>query len=555
MSATSANTAPPHGAEPGFWEHLLRGLRMALVLTAVTQLLHAMHLEALASFDHRFTSAVVSRLLQHESIEERPAARHGLLAVQQLEIGADLRMLALEAGHVDAATIRRLDGVRPIDRRAMAELLQQLAQCLGDGERCIAAGARPRVLAIDVDLAPLTKDDASARPAMLAALKALRQHLAVVVIALDRGTDTERLTRNAFMMAAGCSLADGSVAGSEPPAQPHGLYFASSRLMQREHEGPLYYLSKAKQPGDLSPLFPALGQLAHLAASPEALTADGKRSLTHLCAEAKAGPSQLTEDRMNPADAPGYAVHQLEARYERAYFNWPLLYSEALRFTPLSWDGDGRWTEQLQAQLREHRLQAPILMLSVDGGAGNDRFATPGALARPVGGATLHALQALSLQQPLKEASWQGALADLLLGAGFVLLACMIHVYLLGALHHHLPGLTRLVLATTSVVLALLFSWLGVVLAGWLMSRPEHPLWFNPMYVVLGMALHAFLEGWSSGSPPDHRAKLPQRGLLARVFLQAAAPLDSALDARLRLFGYWALMLAGVVALAINSSH
>jgi|GEM_PF-5355411 len=555
MSAISANTAPTHGAEPGFLELLLRGLRMALVLTAVTQLLHAMHLDVLASFDHRFTSAVVSRLLQHESTEERPAATRDLLAVQQLEIGADLRMLALEAGNVDAATIRRLDGVRPIDRRAMAELLQQLAQCLGDGERCIAAGAKPRVLAIDVDLAPLTKDDASALPAMLGALKALRQHVAVVVIALDRGTDEERLARNTFMMAAGCSLADGSVAGSDTPAQPHGLYFASSRLMQREHEGPLYYLTQAKQAGGLSPLFPTLGLLAHLAATPGKLQPDVQRSLTHLCAEAKAGPSQLAEDRMNPADAPGYAVHQLEARYERAYFNWPLLYSEALRFTPLSWDGEGRWTEQLQAQLREHRLQAPILMLSVDGGAGNDRFATPGALARPVGGATLHALQTLSLQQPLKEASWQGALADLVLGAGFVLLACMIHVYLLGALHHHLPGLTRLLLAASSVALALLFSWLGVVLASWLMSRSAQPLWFNPMYVVLGMGLHAFLEGWSSGAQHDRHSPGPRRSLLARVFLQAAAPLDSALDARLRLFGYWALTLAGVVALAINSSH
>lgn len=555
MSANSVNTSPPHGAEPGFLEHLLRGLRMALVLTAVTQLLHAMHLDTLASFDHRFTRAVVSRLLQHESIEDRPAARHDLLAVQQLEIGADLRVLALEAGNADAATIRRLEGVRPIDRRAMAELLQQLARCLGDGERCIAAGAKPRVLAIDVDLAPLPNDDATTRTAMLQALTALRHHVAVVVIALDRGTNTEQQARNGFMAAAGCSSTEGSVAGRDKAAQQHGLYFASSRLVQREHEGPLYYLTEARQPADPSPHFPTLGLLALLAAKPAPLDADEQRSLTQLCTAAQAGPPELAEDRMSPADAPGYAVQQLEARYRRAYFNWPLLYSEALRFTPLGWDGQGRWSEQLLAQLREHRLQAPILVLNVDGGAGNDRFATPGALARPVGGATLHALQTLSLQRPLNEASWQGALADLLLGAGSVLLACMIHVYLLGTLHHHLPGLTRLVLAATSVLLALLFSWLGVVLASWLMSRPEHPLWFNPMYVVLGMALHAFLEGWSSGAQHASESQGSRHGLLARIFLQAAPPLGSALDARLRVIGYWALMLAGAATLALNASH
>lgn len=553
MPAQSAKKPPAtHGhAPPRLLEPLLRGFRLALVLTAITQILHACHFPFLSRFDHAFTTEVVSRLLQPEAIEARSEKRHDLLAVQQIEVGADLRVLQMEAQQTDAQTVRRLDGVRPIDRAAMAGLLKQLATCLGD-PACLAPDAHPKVLAIDVDLAPLPKDESSLE-AMRDALDALRRHVAVVAIVLDRSDGKQRKARNEFMTDAKCTQRKDLKAPSSPAG---GLYFASSRLLQRAGSGPLYYLDKAKSEHEpIAPRFPALGMLAYLATAPAHFSDKDRASLTDLCEQAYGNKPELTEDHMQAADAPGLVVRELEHQYRISYFNWTLLHSEAMRYLPLRWtEQKEAWPQLVLAQLRDMQLQAPILMLNIDGGAGNDRFLTPGALMAPVSGATLHALQALSLQQPLKDATLSGALADLLLGFACVLAGCLIHVYLLHALHQRLPGLTRLLLAGISLLLALAFSALGVVLAAWLMAACR--LWFNPLYVVLGMALHAFIEGWAS--PEEHAGAQPSAGLaamLSQVFLRPAPPLDKPWDAQLRLALYWLLMLGGIVALWINAHH
>lgn len=555
MTARSAKKPPAtHGhTPPRLLEPLLRGFRLALVLTAVTQILHACNFQALSRFDHAFTTAVVSRLLQPEAIEARSEKRHDLMAVQQIEVGADLRVLHMEAQQTDADTVRRLDGIRPIDRAAMAALLQQLAKCLAE-PTCLAPDAHPKVLAIDVDLAPLPKDESSL-PEMIAALQALRRHVEVVAIVLDRSDDEQRRARNAFMRTAECTQQKDLTA---PNSHAHGLYFASSRLLQRAGSGPLYYLDEAKSQHEaIAPRFPSLGMLAYLATGPKTFSDNDRASLTNLCEQAHSNKTKLTEDHMLAADAPGLVVRELEHQYRTRYFNWTLLHSEALRYLPLrSIDEQQAWTKQLQAQLQDLQLQAPILVLNIDGGAGNDRFQTPGALMAPVSGATLHALQALSLQQSLHAATLSGALADLVLGLICVLAGCLIHVYLLHALHQRLPGLTRLLLAGISLLLALGFSALGVMLAGWLMVQCR--LWFNPLYVVLGMALHAFIEGWTSAEADgqDHDKPAPgAMALVTQVFLRAAPPHEQAWDARLRLASYWLLMLFGIVALWISAHH
>ncbi len=563
---TANSKAKPHasGHSPHrLLEPFLRGLRLALVLTAVTQILHACHFKALGDFDHAFTTAVVSRLPLDKQVEDRPEAGRDLRAIQQIEISADLRVKALEArdGKVSAETVQRLQGVRPIDRSAMADVLQQLATCLAT-PGCVAADTRPKVLAIDVDLAPLPADEDS-QGAIRTALDALRQHVHVVVIALDRSSSQERQLRNDFMKASGCTMPGDT-------RDRGGLFFASSRLVQQSGSGPLYFLDKASDSGKDALRFPSLGALTYLVdqlpeptsrpATPDAAgqwSPGEMASLTKLCSEARKPAGVLSEDDLVDEGTPGKAVRLLEQQYEKRYFNWPLLHAEAMLYMPLKWQDDpAGWQQQVYKQLHGMTLRAPILLLNVDGGGSNDRFLTPGALTTQVSGAALHALQAMSLQQPLREATWHGALVDLLLGIGCVLIGTGVHVLVLHRLQQYLPGMTRLCAAGFSLLLAAGFSYLGVIAATWLMI--SFHLWFNPLYVVLGMAMHAFIEGWSTAEAEEKAEPaqpITERALFADVFLRAAAPQKPAWDARLRLASYWLLMLGGAIALLINTFH
>jgi hypothetical protein len=88
----------------------------------------------------------------------------------------------------------------------VARLLHRLADCLAPQgalscPRPASADQAPRVLAIDMDLAPLPGDSKAVRDAMVAALDALRRHVHVVTIVLDRVDDEARSRRNEFMKA------------------------------------------------------------------------------------------------------------------------------------------------------------------------------------------------------------------------------------------------------------------------------------------------------------------------------------------------------------------
>jgi hypothetical protein len=495
---------------------LVNGLLMALVLTALTQALHHWHPFELQRLDHFFTTQVVSRLhLGTESHDRQQAQPATGLPVQLIELGADLRALQLEARNPDAGSVTRLDGVRPLDRAALARWLRRLAECLAPlGARACPRPASPalapNVLAIDLDLAPLSGDKPETTKSMVAALNALRQHVHVVVIALDRPDPDSRKQRNDFMKAAQCTRKNESTEGR------HGLYFASSRLLLRPQQGPLQYLSAPKgspAPSADSAWFPGLGTLARMALQAKVAPLYAQQTLTFYCEQAHTLPAGLEEDNLEaPAGAAtALAVQRLESKYQASYFNWPLLDSDALHFTPVSWPRStpqDNWIEDSISQISTLGLQAPVLMLSVESGGSNDKFLTPGARPLPVSGATLHALQALSVDRPIREASWQGAAVDLALGVLMVLLSCLAHALLLHPMAHYLPRVTQLLAAVLALALVLGIYEVGLRVAAYLMV--SHSLWFNPLYVLIGLAIHAYAEGWA-GEPAEHAQAPPLR--------------------------------------------
>jgi hypothetical protein len=501
-----------------FFRMLIKGLLMALVLTALTQALHHWHPFDLQRLDHFFTTQVVSRLHMGTEAHERQTDQQATrlpLQLQLIELGADLRVLQLEASHPDASSVIRLDGVRPLDRAALARWLRRLADCLAPlGARACKRPASPalapNVLAIDMDLAPLSGDKPETTGNMVAALNALRQHVHVVVIALDRPDPDSRKQRNDFMKAAQCTRKSESIQGR------HGLYFASSRLLQRPQQGPLQYLSAAKgsaaQSAD-SAWFPGLGTLAHMALQAKVAPLYAQQTLTFYCEQAHTLPAGLEEDNLEAqaGAATSQAIHRLESKYQASYFNWPLLHSDALHFTPVSWPRSkpqDDWIEDSIAQISTQGLKAPVLMLSVESGGSNDKFLTPGSGPQPVSGATLHALQALSVDYPLREASVQGAAVDLLLGALMVLLSCLAHALLLHPMAHYLPRFTQLLAAVLALALVLGIYEVGLRVAAYLMVNSN--LWFNPLYVLIGLAIHAYAEGWA-GEPAQHAPAPPLR--------------------------------------------
>jgi hypothetical protein len=496
-----------------FWKPLGKGLMMAFVLTALTLALHHWPPPGLKALDHFFTSLVVSRLHAGNAEEDRQASQAGASGpqVQLIELGADLRALHMEARTPDAGSVVRLNGIRPLDRAAMARLLRRLADCLAPqgAQSCprpVSPTQAPRVLAIDVDLAPLPGDSPATGEAMVAALDALRRHVHVVAIALDRSDEQARGRRNAFMKASRCTLAN------EPDAADRkGLYFASSRLFLRPQQGPLQYLTEPKS-GE-GAWFPGLGTLAQMASQPASeRPVPAMATLTQYCEQAHDKARHLEEDFLAGTDtATVWAVKRMEKSYQAAYFNWPLLDGMALHFTPIAWNRDkarAPWADDVIGQIKQQGLQAPILVLTVESGGSNDKFVTPGATPRPVTGATLHALQILSIDKPLQEANLWGALADLLLGVAMVLLSCTVHALVLHHLAQAVPGFSKLLAALLALALAWGFSWLGIHLAAHLMLH--YRLWFNPLYVVIGLSIHAYAEGWAGEAGGHGKATHPQ---------------------------------------------
>lgn len=505
--------------------------------------------------------------------QHRPA-----MSIRQLEASAAFRVRHLEQRDgVADEEIERLGGVAPIDRGKLAAVLHTLACRIGD----IAPeqAKRPRIVAIDVDIAPLAGDATSAAQvqAMDRALCALRQHVDVVAITLPRrapdgepeavavADDMKR--RNEFMAFHCTREALLRTAGAGPRG---GLFFASPLIFHkpggysieflgarnpRHTDEPSFGLIDAK---DLPPWYPSLGSAVYLLhewrsgnlQEPALTPAD--RSLTAVCEQAhrarQGGP--ILEDQLAVLDS----APLFEAYVERP-FNWRLLDEPRLRYSPIestqalapppdrqssdcsacrassassassdrsacctcnavsdcSADqraADGAFSDQM--------LVADVVMFSIDGGARHDKFEIAGTLAEPVSGATLHSLQAMSLEQPvrLQASFWLGLLVD----AGVAL--CFMALW----------GLAWALLAPWRARMPVVGAWLAVLVppvigVGLVLVAVElavrasdHDLFINPAYIALGLVMDVYARGWreANRAPPAIEAyRSSYFGLLA----------------------------------------
>nr|WP_295076214.1 hypothetical protein [uncultured Roseateles sp.] len=495
-------------------------------MTALTVLLHAFHLDLIHQIDHRVTSAVLLRTheLSGELVaREMPVPSKGKpepLSVQLIELGAHARMQAFEYSRPDFETVERLQGARPLDRAGQIAMLEALADNLAQAQQVAKQQGRratPQVLAIDFDLAPLPGEPAEQARAVL---KRLRTLIHVVAITLPHGeaeVDRARVAR--FMSGpANCNVTVPRDGGQ------YGVYFASPLVHRRQAEGPLSFATEqAHYPSGQRPAwFPALGTLSHALWQPvNARHAGDPGDAAHEKAKACALTMACRQARgeVSEGDCPPPISEEQKAdahEWETRYYNWPLLQSERLIFSPIEadrsvlqkgWDDPEAVRRDVLQQLRTMPLTAPILLLSVDGGAGYDQLPTPAALPTPINGATFHALQALSLDKPLSDKgrfAWWGAGIDLVLGIVFVLLVspAMVGLY---RLQPGWPKLWMLLSALTPMLFGAVLFWASLYLAAFVMVHCS--FWFNPIYVLIGLLLHTYVEGWSAAAHESAHAR------------------------------------------------
>lgn len=537
-------------------QHVLAGAWVALILIAVTQIVHALHLFDRA--DAIFLKEVMRVRALHDFGAPPAPPATPRPPVHLLEVVPEAKLRDLEQhGEVARTTLLRLGAVRPIDRGALADLLRRLAHRLP-----APADGRPLpVVAIDVDLAPLElggdrRERVGDGDAMRQALAELRRKADVVAIALDRADDAERARRNRFIVEAGCSRAVPTPA--DPPrrpagsaAAPGGLYFASPRLFMRSGDYPIEFLHRIAGAASGQPvasgqaaLFPSLGTLLHaLTHAPQQPPDPAEReALTLLCEQAHAAqagdrqpdpvPVRFLEDRLAAASGASELDHWLNG-YRREYLNWALLDPGLIRttmvYTPWS-IADCREvacarppaaadrTLAQETRLGDDWFVAPataaaplLLLLAIDGGPGFDKFGAASPTGEPVSGATLHALQALSLGTPLRTGLPidlpaplptrlpAGLLADALFAAAFIAVWEAVRWLRQWAGAAAFPRLDRAATAVAALLLAGGLAWASLRAAAWAVGWG---FWFNPLYLLLGLTLHAYAEAWQ----PEHRA-------------------------------------------------
>lgn len=546
-----ARPAPdPAGAEHGapslpreMLGRFLHGLPAVLLLTLLTVVVHATH--AFDSFDSWFVRHSVRLLLaaQHSdpAADEVPVRKGDANAIQVIQASTWLRVRALEhdGKDLEQAELDRVGGVRPMDRARLAALINALATALPSP----AVGAAPRVVAIDIDVAPLLAGCSAANPQSRAAqtpihdaLNALREKAHVIVIALSRPDLAQRICRNTFMARARCTTTENWSAAGQ-------LHFASPRLFHAHDDYALKYPFDAAAAGDP---FPGLGNLIHLRLH-DRNDAKHMSALTALCREATAagGALELLEDRVEQG---GLEPGKVEYKWRR--LNWKLLDDDRIRSTVLSKD---------EVQLdRDDRivalhplapgvLDSRVIILGVDGGLRHDRFDAAAATPDPVSGALMHALVALSSDEPVYENESIAFAFDALIGMGFVAAWAILAVLLARvAAASTLTGTVGWLAAAMPILLALGIGWIAMNRLSPL-ALERWSLWANPAYVLGGLVLHAYLEAWRETWPDVkvHHPHLPDFSFGAGRLSRGRGSFD---DALIALFGV-VVAITGIVLL------
>jgi hypothetical protein len=504
-------------AKPDLPSAAVNGLRMALLLTLALTVLH--HSHWLRGWDHLFMQRVLSHWVLSQAEDSPRSAAPAL--IEAVILDAPLRVLALEDASPSPDMIRRVGGVRPVSRAAMAEVLAALDAGLADQADQAGRPQRP-LLAIDIDLAPL--EGAAEDPALTHQLLTLGRWADLALIVMPRQDAAAAAGRDAYFERLCKRLPQGQ------------LHLVSPRVWLGRGGIPMDYLAD----------YPSLGW------------AMGQRLLGRAlpgCAQARQLGRSEDQAWRNPwggADSAGAPQ----------FYNWTLLHSEQLRHVPISASGEpGQPLAQTVARgLRDspEPLRAPVLLLAVESARGLDHYPTPGAMVEPIAGPSLHALQALSMRHPLSESSLRAPLVDLLLGALMVAGGLSLRALLLRSPRLAQAPMLRLALQAAGLVVLL---WLLTLLALWLaVGALDAHVWLNPLYVLLGLLLHSLLDAWEeqlhAQTPPEqHPPRLPWRrptAVLSAFLSPWCWPRGRGADAWLAWLICWGLLLAPLVQAGLH---
>lgn len=489
-------------------------------LTLVAVALHHFHV-----FDA--TEGVLRRMVLNtavgrqmdEATTRRADATHGV-SVVMLDAFARINELEMDSADLkEKSLIDRVAGARPIDRCKFADVITSLANQLQKTEH----SQYLKVVGLDVDIAPVADNDRDhvCNTRMAEAVEKLRKSVAVVAIVMDRESEELRNVRNNFYGKAGidCTLPETvkeSKAESGSSTAAHHLYLASPRVFHSTYSYPIDFPSEAKAGGSheaasswrppTDTVFPSLSNLLLATAfrSGDAFL----KSATMLCEQAlmQTGTREsrhdrtLLEDRIGErfpdkcSEFPGddACLKFSLDRYASRPVNWRWILTDDVHVYAVS-----KLTELSDYKLRPDNdyFSAAALIVGVDGGAGYDKFS--GTLDA-IPGAALHALQAVSVQDGshvLYLQSIWALLADFAVGLAFLFAWKALSLLL----DRGLPGTAsrQLLKLVLPVALAVLLGWFCLAqLAPFLLNLN---IWANPLYLLAGLVLHAYVEGAEGG--------------------------------------------------------
>ncbi|WP_295644904.1 hypothetical protein [uncultured Methylibium sp.] len=519
------------------WERVPPPLRQAIrgTIRVCSSVVFALALSAI--IDSSGALDGLDGVLQREVARLRAVASPQLpagdaLAIQHIEIGATARVAHLEQRDgIAIPEIARIGGVAPISRDRMAELLADLASRLDRSGN--PQGSRTRwIVAVDVDLAPLNEKATSvdSLATMRRAIDDLRAHADVVAILLPRPTVEGRRARNAFMVDAGCSRANETAATHASSAALRGLYFASPRIFHKPGGYPVDFPATLREArsvgpdgsrpvgGAAPPRFPSLGAAVYLLHR-GSLQLDDIEALTALCEQAHAnGAKSGSDGRLLEDMLPPDGNFDAYDTYRPQRFNWRLLDSAQFsstvvnRLQPESLATSTPGVPVSLVDLAPSRLTGPVLLLGVDGGARHDKFEIADAENQRVSGAMLHGLQALSLDTPVSncDGTWCGLLADVVLGLTFAVAWGLLYP-MLERLRSAMPIVGGWSVAAGPIMIAagLMFACIQIAAVGMGVD-----LWLNPAYLMLGLLIEAYLQGWRRA----HRVSVEEQTERERFF-------------------------------------
>lgn len=486
-------------------QHTAPGVPVVVLLTLLTVVLHGLHwLEVTEGLAMRHVyRGHLAGSGQAAMLEVSEASQR----IHIIEASASMRARELDTrgDRLDSTQVDRVGGVRPIDREKMAGLILRLASRL----KGLPEGERPKVVAIDVDLAPLLAGDG---PPMAWALDRLREVSTVISIVMDRADADQRLARNQFMVETARCTGGGVLPAGDGNAGAKPLYFASPRVFQPINAGSDYPLKfpygTARYGPSLHPLQPASGHFPSLsnlvALALQAGTGPAPEALTLLCRQAAQKPTngmlledliaghRTAQDCKDDAKDPNCRLFDREG-YQELPINWTLQDGDHIRRTQID-DSDRLALQVERAEvLHADLLRAGTLILAIDGGAGHDKFEAAAPTHEPIGGATLLALQALSVREDkaLLDHSLAGVLVDLAAGLAFLVLWATL-VGLLKPLAEALPDLALVLKLVSAPALAGGLSLVALnMVSPYLLAAG---IWANPIYVIVGLVAHAYLE-------------------------------------------------------------